>query len=72
VRPYRRYNKCSISKLLGMCSKVLPIITDLSERETNRTGSVARRKSISQLVIKLRLNGEMKQIDMRIKSKLIK
>jgi hypothetical protein len=48
-----------------------PIITGLSEREINRTGSVARRKTISQLVIKLRLNGEMKQIDTRIKSKLI-
>lgn len=53
-----------------MCSNYLPIITDLSAYE-RMAGSVARRKAISQLVVKLQLNGEMKQIDTRIKSKLI-
>jgi len=51
--------------------QVKPIIIGLSAHERT-AGSVARRKTISQLVIKLQLNGEMKQIDTRIKSKLIK
>jgi hypothetical protein len=54
-----------------MCSNDLPAITGLSAHE-REAGSVARWKAISQLVIKWQLNGEMKQIDMRIKSKLIK
>ena len=44
--------------------------TSLSAHERT-AGSIARWKAISQLVIKLQLNGEMKQIDTRIKSKLI-
>ena len=54
-----------------MCSNDLPTITDLSAHERT-AGSVACREAISQLVIKLQLNGEMKRIDTRIKSKLIK